>query len=177
MPDITTIYGEPAGGYVPEAVDRTELPMGKYKAEILDSELKEDADGNQRITFKFSVVDNEHRKPEFNGRWFWVDFSLKDTNSQREEIGRKQFASLIGAVKLDQVTDTEAMHGKKCLVTMIQGKPKNNGGHFVNYKFSVDLTTPQSQPNVTDNIKPEPVEDLNSFKALENVDDDATGWG
>ena len=177
MPDITTIFGEPAGGYVPETVDRTELPMGRYIAEILDSELKEDADANQRITFKFSVVDNEHRKPELNGRWFWVDFSLKDANSQREEIGRKQFASLIGAVKLDQVTDTEVMHGKKCAVTMIQGKPKNNGGHFVNYKFSVDLTTPQSQPNVTDNIKPEPVEDLNSFKALENVDDDATGWG
>ncbi len=171
MPDITTIYGEPAGGFVQESVDRTELPMGKYVAEILDSELKEDADGNQRITFKFSVVDNE----KFNGRWFWVDFSLKDANSQREEIGRKQFASLIGAVKLDQVTDTEVMHRKKCAVTMIQGKPKNNGGHFVNYKFSVDLTTSVTSHNVTSDNQSQ-IDEINSFKSLEDNSDSSTDW-
>lgn len=176
MPDITTIYGEPAGGFVQESVDRTELPMGKYVAEILDSELKEDADGNQRITFKFSVVSSEHNKPEFSGRWFWVDFSLKDANSQREEIGRKQFASLIGAVKLDQVTDTEAMHGKNCVVTMIQGKPKNNGGHFINYKFSVDLTASQSKPNVENSDLTTSVSNINSFQALEDVDNNSTDW-
>lgn len=171
MPDITTIYGEPAGGFVQESVDRTELPMGKYVAEILDSELKEDADGNQRITFKFSVVENE----QFNGRWFWVDFSLKDANSQREEIGRKQFASLIGAVKLDQVTDTEVMHRKKCAVTMIQGKPKNNGGHFVNYKFSVDLTTSVTSHNVTSDNQSQ-IDEINSFKSLEDNSDSSTDW-
>jgi len=171
MPDITTIYGEPAGGFVQESVDRTELPMGKYVAEILDSELKEDADGNQRITFKFSVVDNE----KFNGRWFWVDFSLKDANSQREEIGRKQFASLIGAVKLDQVTDTEVMHRKKCAVTMIQGKPKNNGGHLVNYKFSVDLTTSVTSHNVTSDNQSQ-IDEINSFKSLEDNSDSSTDW-
>lgn len=172
MPDITAIYGEPVGGFVQESVDRTELPMGKYSAEILDSELKEDADGNQRITFKFSVVDNE----QFNGRWFWVDFSLKDANSQREEIGRKQFASLIGAVKLEQVTDTEAMHSKKCAVTMVQGKPKNNGGHFVNYKFSVDLTSSKPEINVQSSAETSAASDLNGFQALEDVDAIATDW-
>ncbi len=147
MPDISDYFvdGVPAANGAP-TTDREPLKMGDYIMQVVESTAKE-KDDTHSIAFQFEVVSSEHGD-QFVGRKHWVDVVMQSPTRARQEIGHKVLGSLVAACQMDKVTDTDALNGHRVKATLKQGKPKQDGGHFVETYFSVDLTSLKSDAKV-----------------------------
>ncbi|MBQ87204.1 MAG: hypothetical protein CMQ16_12460 [Gammaproteobacteria bacterium] len=147
MPDISNYFedGAPAISNNP-ASDRSPFKAGEYVMQVVESTAKE-KDETQMITFQFEVVSSEFGD-EYNGRKHWVDVVMQSPNLSRQQIGHKTLGSLVAACQMDKVTDTDALNGHQVKVTIELGKPKENGGHFLNSFFAAHLTEPEPSAKV-----------------------------
>ena len=130
MADLSTVFN---GGLEVDtealsapAGERKPLPMGDYKFQVVDSELRE-RDGKTFLTFKFEVVGGEH-----NGRWYWENYFVESSSEQQQRIGHENLMRLMQSCGLQSMTNTDQLCGRQFGATLKAGKPKKDGGFYVN---------------------------------------------
>lgn len=104
--------------------DYEELPNGVYALEIEASDVVPTKAGTGTILKTTSVV----LEPEdFKGRKLFTNYNIENPNSQAQEIGQRQFASLCRAIGITEVEDSEQLHFHRYVVKVKLGKPSKDG--------------------------------------------------
>lgn len=104
--------------------DYEELPNGVYALEIEASDVAPTKAGTGTILKTTSVV----LEPEdFKGRKLFTNYNIENPNSQAQEIGQRQFASLCRAIGITEVEDSEQLHFHRYVVKVKLGKPSKDG--------------------------------------------------
>lgn len=101
--------------------DYSELPNGDYELEIEASDIKAGENGTGLSTTMIVV-----RPDEYQGRKLFSYYNLEHNNSQAQEIGQRQFASLCRAIGVEGVSDSEELHFKLFTVKVGLGKASKN---------------------------------------------------
>ena len=108
--------------------DRTILEPGEYTAALVKSEKKGPNDkGNSMIACEFEVTDGEKQ-----GRRFWSNLNLWNTNSMAVDIAQRELNSIMHACGKLRIADTEELHGIPMRVTLKieKGGAKAGGGNY-----------------------------------------------
>jgi hypothetical protein len=99
---------------LPEAMGFDPLPAGWYQADISESELKDTAAGNgQYIKLKLTITGPTHQ-----GRVVFTNLNIRNPNPKAEEIGLGQLRSLMAAIGLASVQDTDQLIGGSCEIKL-----------------------------------------------------------
>jgi len=83
------------------------IPAGTYTATVTETELKNTKSG----TGKYIKLRLDVTGPSHQGRVLFTNINIQNANPQAERIGREQLGSLMRAVGLKQVTDTDQLIG------------------------------------------------------------------
>ena len=87
---------EDQGGFDP-------IPAGDYHLKVTDSSLEDTKAGTgQYIKVRCDVMGPSHQ-----GRVLFTNINIRNPNPKAEEIGRQQLGSLLRAIGLASLTDTE----------------------------------------------------------------------
>lgn len=90
---------------LPESTSYELLPVGWYAVTIVDAELKDTKDGTgQYISLRYSVSGPTHQ-----GRTVYGNINIKNKSIKAEEIGRADLGSLMRAIGLPRVSDTDEL--------------------------------------------------------------------
>lgn len=109
---------------MPEASnDFTPLPAGMYTATVADATLKTTKAG----TGEYIAVRYDITGPTHQGRCVFGNLNIKNPNPKAEEIGRQQLGSLMRAIGLANVTDTDQLIGGSCEVKLSVTKSEQYG--------------------------------------------------
>lgn len=88
------------------------IPAGWYTATISAAELRDTKAGTGNyISIRFDVTGPAHE-----GRVVFTNLNLKNPNPKAEEIGRAQLDSLMRAIGLSSVEDTDQLIGGTCSI-------------------------------------------------------------
>lgn len=111
--------------------DYEDLPLGIYKLEVEATDVidtgPEEARTGRGMKYTSTVLEPE----EMAGRKFFGFINTENTNSQAQEIGQRELASMCRAMGLDGVEETEEFHFIPYTVKLGMGKPskkKNSDG-------------------------------------------------
>lgn len=97
------------------------IPAGKYKAQIVNSEMEVTKSGNgQMLKLEFDIVDGQ-----FSGRKLWVRLNLQNPNTQAVEIARRDLSAICHAVGVMALNDSEQLHFKPMTIT-VKVRPEGN---------------------------------------------------
>jgi len=104
------------------------IPPGKYRAVIVESDMKTTKDGNgQYLALKFVITEGQYANTEFTER-----LNLINNNATAVEIARKTLARICDAFGMDRTpSDSNALHNRPLLIAVETeiGKPyKGNDG-------------------------------------------------
>jgi hypothetical protein len=92
---------------LPESTGFDPLPAGWYFATITESELKTTKAGNgEYISIKYEVTGPTHQ-----GRGIYSMLNIRNPNPKAEEIGLGQLRSLMAAINLNDLQDTDQLLG------------------------------------------------------------------
>lgn len=90
-----------------ESLDFSPIPDGSYNAAIKSAELTPTKDGTgQFIKLRLDILGPTH-----SGRVIFSNLNIKNKSSAAENIGRQQLASIMKAIGLATVTDTDQLIG------------------------------------------------------------------
>ena len=82
------------------------IPAGNYVAQVIKSELKQNANGNgNRLSLYFQIIEGELR-----GRTLYQDITIRNTNETAMKIGREQMAEIAKACNLTKIGDSSEIH-------------------------------------------------------------------
>jgi len=124
--------------------DFSPVPVGKYLAMIVESELKDNSNQNGKIlSLRVKIIDGEHK-----GRLVFDNLNIVNPSEQAMEISRKALASIGKAVGAGTFTDTEVLHGKPMLITV--GMTKATPQYPARNKISFYDRAPNSPLEGTD---------------------------
>lgn len=99
---------------LPEGMSFEPLPAGWYQADISESELKDTNAGNgQYIKLKLTITGPTHQ-----GRVVFTNLNIRNANPKAEEIGLGQLRSLMSAIGLSSVQDTDQLIGGSCEIKL-----------------------------------------------------------
>jgi hypothetical protein len=91
---------------VPLADDFQPLPVGDYRVEIVQSEMRTTKDGNgQYLWLEMAIIDGEYAN-----RKIWDRLNLINGNQQAVEIAQRTLSSICHAVGKMTVDDSEELH-------------------------------------------------------------------
>jgi hypothetical protein len=91
---------EDQGGFDP-------IPAGDYHLKVTDSSLEDTKAGTgQYIKVRCDVMGPSHQ-----GRVLFTNINIRNPNPKAEEIGRQQLGSLLRAIGLASLTDTDQLIG------------------------------------------------------------------
>lgn len=89
--------------------DYENLPDGIYSLEVIQSEVSPTSAGTgTMLKLRYSVVEPD----QYKGRLVFANINLENPNSQAQEIGQRDLASLCRAVGLAEIEDSEELHFK-----------------------------------------------------------------
>ncbi len=94
------------------------IPAGWYDATIKDADIKESKSGGKYINIQFSITG-----PTNQGRTVFDIINFINKNTQTVEIAHKQLGSLIRAIGLPRVQDTNELVGGTCSIRLGLTKP------------------------------------------------------
>ena len=98
------------------------LPPGKYRAQIVQSEMQPTKQGDgQMLCLEFDVLDGPHQ-----GRKLWERLNLVNRNQQTVEIAQRQLSAICHAVDRIQVTDSEQLHFRPMMLTVAVEQDKRD---------------------------------------------------
>jgi len=125
--------------------DFTPLPAGDYSVTIEDAEIKQTKSGTgQYINLKLHVEGPTHA-----GRLLFGVLNIKNDSSQAEQIGRGQLGSILRALKIESLEDTDQLIGGPLVVKVVV-KPASGqykeGSEIKAYKAAGDAPTPAARP-------------------------------
>lgn len=100
---------------LPESTgDFPPLPAGWYNATINTAELKPTKDGTgQKISVRFDITGPTHQ-----GRVVYGNLNIKNKSEKAEEIGRAQLGSIMRAIGLNQVSNTNQLIGGRLQIKL-----------------------------------------------------------
>lgn len=103
------------------------VPAGTYKAHVVESELNQTKDGTgQLIKATFEILDGPQA-----GKKIIVRYNIVNRNQTAQEIGRgqlKAFLTYSGHPNPNMLRDTNEMHGRPVLITVVV-KPAQKDAH------------------------------------------------
>lgn len=99
---------------VEPAVPMELLPPGKYRVQIVQSEMQATKQGDgQLLWLELDILDGPHR-----GRKLWDRLNLVNRNQQTVEIAQRQLSAICHAVDRIHVSDSEQLHFRPMMVTL-----------------------------------------------------------
>ncbi len=82
------------------------LPAGKYKVQVVDSDMRPTKNGDgQYLWLEMEILDGEYQ-----GRKMWDRMNLVNPNAQAVEIAQRQLSALCHATGKMHVADSEDLH-------------------------------------------------------------------
>ena len=112
----------------------TVIPAGKYKAQIVASEIRATNNGaGQYLWFELDILDGEHA-----GRKLFERLNLWNDNATAVEIAQKTLSAMCHATSQLHVEDSEALHFKPMLVT-VRVRPAGPGKDGKQYDASNEI--------------------------------------
>ena len=98
----------------PEAPDFSPIPAGDYHVKTTEASLETTKAGTgQYIKLRLDVIG-----PSYEGRVLFANINIRNPNPKAEEIGRQQLGSIMRAVGLSQVSDTDQLIGGQMIVSV-----------------------------------------------------------
>lgn len=82
------------------------IPPGRYKVQIVDSDIRASKNGNGSYVW----LELEILEGEFQGRKLWDRITNKNSNPEAEGIGQRQLSALCHACGKLRPSDTEELH-------------------------------------------------------------------
>ena len=102
------------------------LPAGKYRAQIVESEMAATRAGDgQMLKLTLEILDGPHAH-----RKLWDQLNLVNPNQQTMEIAQRTLSAICHATGQMQVSDSEQLHFKPMRVT-VKYEPEGNDKHGV----------------------------------------------
>ncbi len=87
--------------------DFSPIPAGQYTARIADASIETTKTGTgQYIKLRLDVTGPAHE-----GRVLFANLNIKNDSQKAEEIGRQQLGTIMRAVNIPQMTDTDQLIG------------------------------------------------------------------
>lgn len=94
--------------------DFSPLPEGWYSVSVAGAEIRATKDQTgQYIAVRYDVTGPTHQ-----GRVVFGNINIKNKSTQAEEIGRQQLGSLMRAIGLARVDDTDQLIGGNCQIKL-----------------------------------------------------------
>jgi hypothetical protein len=82
------------------------LPAGKYKMQVVDSDMRPTKDGNGAyLWLELEILDGE-----FQGRKMWDRLNIQNQNAQAVEIAQRALSALCHATGKLHVSDSKDLH-------------------------------------------------------------------
>lgn len=107
-----------AEGVTPNAPRET-LPPGKYMVQIVSSEMRDTKSGNGKmLAMELEVIDGQYQ-----GRKLFENLNLVNPNDKAVEIAQRTLSSICRAVGKMQVSDSEELHFKPMVATVVVQPP------------------------------------------------------
>jgi hypothetical protein len=105
---------------LPEGQNFDPIPEGWYTAQIKAAELKNTkANDGQYIAVQYTVTGPTHA-----GRVIFGNLNIKNRNSEAERIGMGQLGSVMGAIGLAKIEDTDQLIGGNLQIKVGMSKPQ-----------------------------------------------------
>ena len=98
------------------------LPAGFYDATIANAELKDSKSGGKYINVRYDITGPSHA-----GRVVFGMITVANSNPKAEEVGRQQLASLLRAIGLDQIQDTDQLIGATLAIKVVVEQSEQYG--------------------------------------------------
>ena len=106
------------------------IPAGWYTATVTGAELKDTKAGDgQYINVQYTVLG-----PEYQGRVIFGLINIRNASTKAQEIGLSNLNSLMAAIGLEKVQDTDQLIGHDCQVK-VKIRPAKDG-----YEASNDIS-------------------------------------
>ena len=137
---------------VDEAGSYDPLPEGWYATKITNSELKDTKSGTgQYIKLEFTVTSES-----FSGRKVWGMLNIRNDNEKAEEIGRKQLNSLMAALGMESLGDTDELVGGDVSIKLKikEATEKYDASNDVKAYRAMDVIKGGSAPKATEKSAP-----------------------
>ncbi len=97
---------------LPEAQGFDPIPAGDYRVQIAAAEVKQTKAGTgSYMSIRYDVLGPTHQ-----GRVIFDTINVRNPSQAAEEIGRQQIGSLMGAIGLQTLRDTDQLIGSVCIV-------------------------------------------------------------
>lgn len=90
------------------------LPKGNYAAQIVNSEIKENRNGGNRLSLQWEIVDGQYA-----GRIVFQNININHSNPEVVRIGRQQIAQICAAIGRNSVNDSNELHNQPMQVRVI----------------------------------------------------------
>ena len=97
------------------------IPSGWYEATIKEADIKDSKSGGKYINIQFGITGPHHQ-----GRVVFDLINFINKNAQTVEIAKKQLGSLIRALALARVQDTDELVGGRCSIRIGTSKPSGD---------------------------------------------------
>lgn len=126
------------------------LPAGWYSATIAGAEVKTTKSGTGRyIAVKYTITGPTHE-----GRVVFSNLNIENANPKAEEIGRQQLRSLMEAIGLPKMTDSDQLIGGAVKIKLKiesdeQYGDRNNVAGYASLQASPALTKPVAAPKAS----------------------------
>ena len=120
------------------------LPEGWYIASIVSAEVKTTKAG----TGKFIAVRMDVMGPTHQGRVLFTNLNINNPNPKAEEIGRQQLGSIMSAIGLAKLKNTDQLIGGKLQVKVAikHEPPRDPENECKGYKAVSGSTMPSAMP-------------------------------
>jgi hypothetical protein len=90
------------------------IPVGKYRAVVTNTEMKQTANGaGMYLATEFKIIGGEH-----DGHTVYTNFNVQNRSEKAQAIGQAQFSALCHAVGVLNVQDTSQLHNRPFEVTV-----------------------------------------------------------
>jgi hypothetical protein len=96
------------------------LPEDWYNAQIISSEIKPTKDGGGAyLQLTYKIIDGKH-----SGRQVIDRLNVHNKNKIAEDIGKRRLNSMLGIMKIEDMKDTQQLHGFPLKIKIIIRKDK-----------------------------------------------------
>lgn len=107
---------------VPEDEGFSIIPAGTYNAHIIQSEMKDTKAGTgQYLECRLQILDEP-----YTGRLVFERFNLVNPNETAVKIAQRSLAELCNACDLEEIEDSEELHGIEFQVELKVNPPKGD---------------------------------------------------
>lgn len=112
----------------------TVIPAGKYKAQVVASEIRATNNGaGQYLWFEMEILEGDQQ-----GRKLWDRLNLWNDNATAVEIAQRTLSAMCHATGQLHVEDSEALHFKPMIVT-VRVRPAGPGKDGKQYDASNEI--------------------------------------